>query len=346
MDESITQYFAESTPLSLTLEERAAGRLALQAKMALTLAEDEKIAARRALQQVVFADPAPTSIWEIFRMPARLSAMAFSALLLLGASGGGLYAAESALPGDPLYRVKIHVNEAIRGTLQISPEDRARWAVARLQRRMDELRALEARGSAEAEIDVAIGGHIEVVAKEVEAEVHALPAAAAERAAMRTAVNAAIGADQDSLRRASRINRVLKALKERADQFDAPPVGTIAPVPAAVRETVRQALPSDPLRVEPKPIVDTTVSSAASSRAAETRSSKPSAAVRSSQDSAVDARSSAGAIENIVDDIVDGVVTPADDGPDAPAPIVPSLSGHEDLPYPPPAVPEALDNVL
>jgi len=300
MDESVRQYFAESTPLSLTLGECVAGRLALQARMALTLSEGEKIAARRALQYVVYADPVPTSLWEIFRIPVRLSATAFSVLLLLGVSGGGLvYAAENALPGDALYGVKIHVNEAVRAKLQLTPEERAHWAVTCLERRMEELRALEARGSAEAEIDVAIGGRIEKAAAQVETDVGALPAAAAERAAMRTAVNAAIGTDQDSLRRASRINRVLKALKERADQFDTPPAATIAPVPT-VRETMK---PSDPQRVDPKPIVDT---AAISSHAA---------SVRASQKSTGKARSSASVHDpDNTDD--DESVTSVEDGPD------------------------------
>jgi hypothetical protein len=249
MDESVTKYFAESTPLSLTTEERVAGRLALQAKIALSLAEEEKIAARRALQHVVYADPSPAAAWSIFRLPLRLPTMALAVLLLLGASGGGLYAAESALPGDALYGVKIHVNEAIRAKLHVTPEDRARWAVVRLERRMNELRALEARGAAEADIDVAIGGRIEKAAADVETEVGALPAAAAERAAMRTAVNAAIGTDQDSLRRASRINRVLKALKERADGFDVPPEGTIV-APAPIIRANADANVEGPLHVD------------------------------------------------------------------------------------------------
>lgn len=233
MNTSAQQYLSDSDSPSLTPQERAAVRLSLQAKMAFSLTADEKTDIRRALQHVVYSDAAPASAWSWLRMPIRLPVTVFSILLLLGVSSGGLaYAAESAVPGDALYGVKIYVNEAIRGKMQWSPAQRASWAVAKLQRRLDEVRRLEARGQSESEIDVAIGDHVESAAHNIELEVESLPAAAAERAAMRTAVNAAIGTDQDSLRRASRVNRVLKALKERAERFDAPTPTTIAPVPS------------------------------------------------------------------------------------------------------------------
>lgn len=281
MNDSTSQYFASADFLSLTPEERAAGRLALQARIALSLAPEEKAEVRRVLQNIVFAEPSPVSSWGWVNLPLRLPAMAFSILLLLGVSSGGLaYAAENAMPGDALYTVKVHVNEALRARLQITPEARAQWALTRLERRMDELRRLEARGIAETEIDVAIGDSIEQTARHVEMEVGALPATAAERAAARTAVNAAIGDDQDSLRRASRINRVLKALKERAEGFDDPAPSVIlpsVPVPsAAARVRVDAAVETGPLRVDTNA---TTTTDAGSSQA----SSRATSSVRASE---------------------------------------------------------------
>jgi hypothetical protein len=280
MSDPTSDYFAQTDSPVLTPSERAAGRLALQARMALTLTSEEKTDIRRALQHVVYAEPAPASAWSLFRLPVRLPAMAFAVLLLLGASGGGLtYAAESALPGDALYGVKIHVNEAIRGKFQVTHEDRARWAVVRLQRRMDELRGLKARGSADEDIDVAMGDHLETAATDVQAEVDALPAAAAERAAMRTAVNAAIGTDQDSLRRASKINRVLKALKERAEGFDAPPEGTIVAPAAGAKVNVDV---DGPLRVNLGGTASASIDGTASSKARSSARADASSVRRSS----------------------------------------------------------------
>lgn len=321
MDDPTTEYFAQSDSPSLTPYERAACRLALQARMALALTAEEKTDVRRVLQHAVYADPAPVRGWSLFSLPVRLPAMAFAVLLLLGASGGGLYAAEYALPGDALYGVKIHVNEAIRAKFQTSPEDRARWAVVRFERRMDEVRRLKARGSADEEIDVALGGHIETVAGEVEAEVLALPAAAAERAAMRTAVNAAIGTDQDSLRRASKINRVLKALKERADRFDAPSEGTIV-APAAIIRANADANVDGPLRVDIGGTASASIDAASSdARSSVRRSSAPASSAPRSQAGAV---SSAAASEPSED--VDSSSLPAIDLPiDVPDVSVPDV---------------------
>lgn len=228
---------SDAHELSLAPEERVAGRFALQARMSLSLSEQEKADIRRVIQHAVYTEPVPSFSWNTLFDGFRLPTMALAALLLLSASGGGLvYAAEYAIPGDPLYGVKIHVTEAVRARF-ISPEHRPRWALLRLERRIDELHRLEARGKAEEEIDVVIGDRIEAAAHDVEVEVEALPAAAAERAAMRTAIRSAIGTEDADLRRASRINRVLKALKDRAETFDAPVPTTIAPVPRALRDT-------------------------------------------------------------------------------------------------------------
>lgn len=285
MNDPTSEYFARSDSPTLTPEERAAGRLALQARMALSLAQEEKADVRRALQHVVYVDPAPVRGWSLFSLPVRVPAMAFAVLLLIGVSGGGItYAAESALPGDTFYPVKVHVIEVIRAKFLVSPEDRARWAVERLQRRMDEVRRLKAHGLADEEIDIAIGDVLENAASSVQVEVDALPATAAERAAMRTAVNAAIGTDQDSLRRASRINRVLKALKERADAFDAPPQGTIVAPAAAVRANAKVDV-DGPLRVNIGGTASVSIDGDASSdtRSVSRRSSVPASSAARSQ---------------------------------------------------------------
>ncbi len=60
--------------------------------------------------------------------------------LLLGS--GVAYAAEQSLPGDPLYPVKVSVNENVRGAFAFSPEARAQWETHRLERRFDETERL------------------------------------------------------------------------------------------------------------------------------------------------------------------------------------------------------------
>lgn len=227
---SPNQPLPSSEPLVLTPNERAAGRFALQARMAVALTPQEKTDIRRTLQHALYLDPAPAR-WSWFRLPA----VAFAVVLLLGASSGGLaYAAEYAVPGDVLFGFKLHVNEAIAAGLRRSAEEKAQWSVILLERRMAELRRLEERGLAQDAIEQRVADTLEKTALVVEQSVDALPAAAAERAAARTAVRAAIGSDDDDLRRAARITQVLKALRERAEQFEDDPLpDTIQPIPSA-----------------------------------------------------------------------------------------------------------------
>ncbi len=243
MNDPVQEYLGKASTFTMTKEERAAGRMGLQAHMQFALTEGEKADARRVLQHAVFADPVPSFTWSLFRIPARLPAIALSVLVLLGASGGGIvYAAEFALPGDVLYSVKVHMNEAFVAGLQATPEDRARWAVSRLERRMAEYNALKASGRLDERIDAELALSMEESARDVEVTVERLPAAAAERAAIRTAVRSVLGANEegreptdDELRRAARVNRVLKALKERNAFIEgsaAPAV--ILPVPTKV----------------------------------------------------------------------------------------------------------------
>lgn len=298
--EPSTSYFDNQEDLlSLTNEERVACKMALQAKVEMSLTAEEKTDIRRALQHAVYADPGPARLWNWFGLPVRLPAMAFAVLLLLGASGGGLvYAAEKALPGDALYGVKIHVNEVLGASFNNdTPEERAQWAVRRLERRMEELRRLEARGSAD--VDVVIGDYIEAAAHDVEIEVEALPAAAAERAALRTAVRSAIGTDDDSLRRASRINRVLKALGERSEQFDVPHPAVLKPVPPSASVKAGATASVGPLTIS-RP--STSSSSEASSRGNARARSSGAASVQS------EAASSAIFDGDDVTDVIDEVL--------------------------------------
>lgn len=67
-------------------------------------------------------------------------------LLLVGAGGGISYAAESALPGDPLYGVKVHVNEAVKASLAFTPQAKASVNAQIAAERINEAEALAAKG--------------------------------------------------------------------------------------------------------------------------------------------------------------------------------------------------------
>jgi len=65
-----------------------------------------------------------------------------TALSLIG--GGTSYAAEGTLPGDPLYPIKIRVNEEVVAALSFSDEAKANWETARAERRLEETATLAA----------------------------------------------------------------------------------------------------------------------------------------------------------------------------------------------------------
>ena len=72
---------------------------------------------------------------------------AFSAALLILLVGGGTsYAAESALPGEALYPIKIGINEKIAATLAVSAEEHAYFDAQLAERRMEEAEQLAASG--------------------------------------------------------------------------------------------------------------------------------------------------------------------------------------------------------
>ena len=70
------------------------------------------------------------------------SALAFMLVVGIGTS----YAAESALPGDPLYVVKIRINEPVQGALATSQAEKAKWNAERMSRRLEEAEQLASEG--------------------------------------------------------------------------------------------------------------------------------------------------------------------------------------------------------
>lgn len=74
------------------------------------------------------------------------------ALALFLVSFGISYAAERALPGEPLYAVKVHVNEGIARALAVTPESKAKVAESELKRRAVEVETLSLRVTLDEEV--------------------------------------------------------------------------------------------------------------------------------------------------------------------------------------------------
>lgn len=72
----------------------------------------------------------------------RYITMPIPLIIALLLAGGTSYAAESALPGNALYPVKVEVNERIAGLLNVSDEAKAQWHARLAERRIAETKDL------------------------------------------------------------------------------------------------------------------------------------------------------------------------------------------------------------
>ncbi len=82
--------------------------------------------------------------WNVFGFAPMPLIAASLMIVVSGTSVAG--AAESALPGDLLYPIKVSVNEEVRAVLAVSPQAKAEVAVTRAERRIAEIEVLSARG--------------------------------------------------------------------------------------------------------------------------------------------------------------------------------------------------------
>lgn len=95
---------------------------------------------------------------------AHIRPMPVIVLLLIGSMGSGVVSAETTIPGNLLYPIKVHFNEEIQAALTSGPKARAEWALARAERRLEEAVTLTLAGQLNdvrrAEIDTNLDAHI------------------------------------------------------------------------------------------------------------------------------------------------------------------------------------------
>jgi hypothetical protein len=81
----------------------------------------------------------------------RMPAMALALLLVIGVGGATSYAAAGALPGDPLYPVKVSIIEPARVLLATTPEEKAAVNVSIALTRAHEAEQLAVKGKLDAQ---------------------------------------------------------------------------------------------------------------------------------------------------------------------------------------------------
>lgn len=135
------------TAEALRLSDTARGRIRTHLLEHMAARAPSAEGARQHFVSSVFqyvAFPSPFSL-EFFHR--RIVAPALIAILILTGTGFTAYAAESALPGEFLYGVKVNVNEELYNTFLFSNAARLEWLSERAARRLEEANALAVAGT-------------------------------------------------------------------------------------------------------------------------------------------------------------------------------------------------------
>ncbi|MBI4079891.1 hypothetical protein HY414_01505 [Candidatus Kaiserbacteria bacterium] len=159
MKDFFAQLKNEAEKIRLTRSERELMRRALE----------EAIHTSRLIKSPIRITPSPY----LFISSKLVAPMAF-VLILAVVGGGTAYAAESAVPGDTLYPVKVNVNEKLAVALATTAEGKADVQAKLAERRMKEAEVLVERGTFTAETKVEIEARLEEHADRVDAEVAAI----------------------------------------------------------------------------------------------------------------------------------------------------------------------------
>lgn len=123
------------------------------------LSATEKVAMRSALVRHMQVSPVKNESLQSKKSYGILSPLQINTLrnkktmpilVILGLLMGGSasFAAETTVPGDVLYPVKVHVNESVRGAVTVSPTAKAEWEIHLVERRLEEVEKLATRPNA------------------------------------------------------------------------------------------------------------------------------------------------------------------------------------------------------
>lgn len=182
MTNRVDQFLAAAKRVSLTQHERTEVRSTLvqtmtlrTAAMRVHLSDSERAEGRGRLAAFMKIYPVlpstthntGTGFFDHLRsvFSLRLPALVSIAGILVLIGGSAVYAAESALPGDIFYPLKVDILEALHERLLWNPQTRADWIIRRIERRIEETKKLSERRSLDApkraQIESRLQKHIE-----------------------------------------------------------------------------------------------------------------------------------------------------------------------------------------
>ena len=155
---SLNRFIAQLKKIALTKEERAADRRQLLAFMEMKPIRKELMARQETMAPSRI--PQKSIIMQFFLKPMPI---ALAAMLLIGGVARG---AQNALPGDPLYPIKI-AGESIHATLTFDAASQANLEIKLAVERLDEAEKLASKGTlnakARAKIEANFDEHAERV---------------------------------------------------------------------------------------------------------------------------------------------------------------------------------------
>lgn len=164
-------------------------KAAARARLVSYLRGTDAVRAQDAARLITYKSPLLTIIKN---RPMPIVAL-ITLLALLG--GGTSFAAESALPGDFLYSVKVKVNEPVAAALHLSEDSKARFQAELAEKRLNEASALAAEGRLNSENEIELEGAFRSSAGNVETHLKSLESSGS------TSTADEIGADfEDALR--------------------------------------------------------------------------------------------------------------------------------------------------
>ncbi|MBP9717979.1 hypothetical protein KBD59_01660 [Candidatus Gracilibacteria bacterium] len=98
-------------------------------------------------------------------------------LIIASLTFGSVASANTALPGDVLYPVKIHVNEEVQGWFAVSDKAEARWDSERAERRLKEAETLAVQKKLTAEVEAELNSDFQKHIEEAKKHIAAIKAA-------------------------------------------------------------------------------------------------------------------------------------------------------------------------
>lgn len=132
----------------------------IQLKNEISLTSEERAYMRTYLEALSNSTPvyapiaSPYPYFAFFTKPAPM--LAFLLMIAVIGSTTAASAAETALPGDALYGMKIHINEKVESTFAFTPATKAETEIRHAELRLQEIQLLAASGKDERIADAAL----------------------------------------------------------------------------------------------------------------------------------------------------------------------------------------------